>query len=246
MGLALDRVLSEYEEDTGHTTGDTGQYVLAVVQDTLASSAGDGDYASFKTNLKGELYAIDTDGNALLTTIDADTSAIAVSVASIDSDTTTIASDTTSIDATLTALSKAEDSVHGSGDQGIMALAVREDGGTALAADGDYIPLTTDSTGRLRVSPSDTGPNNSIDAQAVSVGTSEIALPTTPEPGRDTIIIQNLGTSASVFVGPTGVTTSSGLEISKRSSLELQLGPAVAVFGISSIASQDVRVFETA
>lgn len=45
----------------------------------------------------------------------------------------------------------AEDSVHVSGDNGNFILAVRNDAGTALAADGDYIPLTTDSTGRLRV-----------------------------------------------------------------------------------------------
>lgn len=45
---------------------------------------------------------------------------------------------------------KAEDSPHASGDQGVMALGVRNDAGAALAADGDYIPLSTDSTGALR------------------------------------------------------------------------------------------------
>jgi hypothetical protein len=43
-----------------------------------------------------------------------------------------------------------EDSAHTSGDLGNFILAVRNDGGTALAgADGDYIPLTTDSAGKL-------------------------------------------------------------------------------------------------
>lgn len=43
----------------------------------------------------------------------------------------------------------AEDSAHASGDllQGIAA--VRNDAGTALAADGDYLPLTTDASGKL-------------------------------------------------------------------------------------------------
>jgi hypothetical protein len=45
----------------------------------------------------------------------------------------------------------AEDSAHVSGDYGTQILAVRNDAGTALAADGDYIPFTTDSSGRLRV-----------------------------------------------------------------------------------------------
>lgn len=49
-------------------------------------------------------------------------------------------------------LGKAEDSPHGSGDTGVMFLAVRKDSATALAnADNDYIPLTTDSSGRVHV-----------------------------------------------------------------------------------------------
>lgn len=48
-------------------------------------------------------------------------------------------------------LGKAEDAIHTSGDTGVMTLAVRNDAGTALAGTtGDYIPLTTDSTGALR------------------------------------------------------------------------------------------------
>jgi len=246
MGLAVDRVLSEYDEDTAHSDADIGQYVLTVVSTSRPSGLTDQDYSSMHINGNGELYTIDTDGNALLTTIDTDTGNIATSVASIDTDTTTIASDTTSIDATLTALSKAEDAGHSSGDQGVMSLAVRNDSGSVLAGtDLDYIPLTTNATGELRTAATFAAPDNTIDAQTVTVGTSEVALPTTPEPGRDTIIIQNLG-AQSIFVGPTGVATSTGLEISKRSSLELTLGPSVAVFGISGTAGQDVRVFETA
>jgi hypothetical protein len=48
-----------------------------------------------------------------------------------------------------TNLGKAEDAVHASGDVGVMALAVRNDAATALAANGDYIPITTDSTGKV-------------------------------------------------------------------------------------------------
>ena len=45
----------------------------------------------------------------------------------------------------------AEDSAHVSGDFGFATWAVRNDAGTALAADGDYIPFTTDASGALRV-----------------------------------------------------------------------------------------------
>lgn len=46
---------------------------------------------------------------------------------------------------------QAEDAIHGSGNSGVMALAVRSDAGGAFAADGDYVPLSTDSNGALRV-----------------------------------------------------------------------------------------------
>lgn len=46
----------------------------------------------------------------------------------------------------------AEDAVHGSGDPGVQALAVRKDSGAAIAGtDGDYSPLQVDSSGNLRV-----------------------------------------------------------------------------------------------
>lgn len=51
-----------------------------------------------------------------------------------------------------TSLGKAEDAAHTSGDVGVMALAVRNDTAAALAGTtGDYIPLTTDDLGNLRV-----------------------------------------------------------------------------------------------
>jgi len=125
MGLGI------YAEDAAASSGDLGQLCLSVRQDTLATdTSADGDYSFVKANALGEVYVHDTSAVALLTTIDADTG---------------------SIDATLTALSKAEDAAHSSGDQGIMALAVRSDaGGTLVSADGDYAPLQVDAVGRLR------------------------------------------------------------------------------------------------
>jgi len=51
-----------------------------------------------------------------------------------------------------TSLGKAEDAAHASGDTGVMVLAVRNDGGATMAStNGDYIPLSTDAAGQLRV-----------------------------------------------------------------------------------------------
>ena len=47
-------------------------------------------------------------------------------------------------------IGKAEDAAHSNGDAGVMSLCVRQDTPAALVTtDGDYIPCTTDSTGRL-------------------------------------------------------------------------------------------------
>jgi hypothetical protein len=48
---------AEFLEDSAHTSGDAGLHMLAVRQDTLASStSADGDYASLKVNAQGRLY----------------------------------------------------------------------------------------------------------------------------------------------------------------------------------------------
>lgn len=154
-------------EDAAHSTGDVGMMPLAVRRDVKSSLVStDGDYAPLQVDADGDLRVTDEASQALLTTIDAvldtiktDTAAMVVDLAAIevellDQGTTldTIEGDTTSIDATLTALSKAEDSVHSSGDQGIMSLAVQQTADAALAADGDYAPLQVDENGFLKIS----------------------------------------------------------------------------------------------
>jgi hypothetical protein len=74
-------------------------------------------------------------------------------------------------------LGKAEDAAHGSGDTGVMALAVRNDGGAALAGTtGDYIPLTTNSVGALYVTGAGGGSQYAEDAAHVSGDIGTISL----------------------------------------------------------------------
>ena len=47
-------------------------------------------------------------------------------------------------------LGKAQDGAHTSGDVGVMALGVSNEANTARAADGDYLPLATDTEGNVR------------------------------------------------------------------------------------------------
>lgn len=49
-------------------------------------------------------------------------------------------------------LGKAEDAAHSSGDVGVMALAVRQNSQADFGADGDYVPMSIDDNGGVRVS----------------------------------------------------------------------------------------------
>lgn len=63
---------TQYTEDTAHIDGDIGTQVLAVRQDTLASSTDtDGDYASLKVNAAGALY-VSVSGSVIVTATDLD------------------------------------------------------------------------------------------------------------------------------------------------------------------------------
>lgn len=73
----------------------------------------------------------------------------------------------------------AEDAAHASGDTGLLFLAVRNDAGAALAgATGDYIPLSTDSSGALRVTGGGGGTQYTEDdaAAANPTGTAPILV----------------------------------------------------------------------
>lgn len=241
-------VNSEYAEDSAHSSGEVGSFVLAVRQDALASStSADGDYAAFKVNASGELYTTDEGAEALLTTIDADTSSIAT-------DASTIAGDTTSIDATLTALSKAEDSAHGSGDQGFQMLAVRNDTLASLVdTDGDYAPLQVSANGALYVniaegtlSVNDAAlANTAIASAANALGAANTAedVVASPLSNRKYLYIYNNG-NKKAYIGQSGVSASNGFPLSPGSYLELRCGAAIDIEWVSADTSQELRTLE--
>lgn len=70
-----------------------------------------------------------------------------------------------------TNLGKAEDAAHLSGDVGVMTLGVRKDAANgASGADGDYVPLTTDADGLLRVLPGVKGTVNYANINGIVSG----------------------------------------------------------------------------
>ena len=227
----------EKAEDSAHVSGDIGAYMLAVRADTRPTNANtstDGDYASLFVNTNGELYVKATDSDALLTTIDADTG--------------TISTNTT----TLVAGTHLEDAAHASGDRGYFSLAVRNDAGTALAADGDYIPFTTNASGALYTAVTGTVTvtdaalaNTDLVAASTSVDTTAggTDLRATDLTNRKYLFVYNFG-NRRIYIGETGVTSATGFPVSPGSYLELRAGAAQDVYAIAEAGTQDIRTLE--
>jgi hypothetical protein len=75
-----------------------------------------------------------------------------------------------------TNLGKAEDAAHTSGDVGVMALAVRQSTQSDFGADGDYVPLSIDDDGALRVSGAGGGTQYTEDAASAANPTGTMAM----------------------------------------------------------------------
>lgn len=147
---------AEYAEDAAHTTGDVGNFVLAVRQDTLAASTStDGDYAALKVDASGALYTSFTNTSIAVTdgggslTVDG-TVSISGSVAVTNAGTFVVQEN----GAALTALQLiddvvfAEDTAHASGDKGNFVLAVRNEALATLSdTQLDYTPFAVTSKG---------------------------------------------------------------------------------------------------
>ena len=192
---------AEYAEDSAHTSGDVGLHMLAVRQDTLASStSADGDYASLKVDEDGALYT-----RADLQSAIADDQADAGNPIKIGG---------RAVDGALTAVSDTND---------------RYD------LIGDMFRRTWVNTSR----------NIGLQSTQTNIGTSAVEVLAVPLVGRREVTIQNEG-GGDVYVGASGVTTSTGIKISKRSSATFEWGEDIDIFMIADNAGTDVRFLESA
>ena len=82
-----------------------------------------------------------------------------------------------------------------------------------------------------------------IAATAVSVGTSAVLL-VDGTSSRNNLIVQNNHASQTLYVGPAGVDTTTGMKVIAGASIGLPeyIGP---LYGIASGAATDTRVVET-
>ena len=150
-----------------------------------------------------------------------------------------------------TELGQLEDTVHGSGDIGVMALGVRNDAGTALAADGDYIPLSTDATGALRVNATVNTTDAALADTAIAHATLTLGVADTAEDAvaspladRKYLWIYNKA-NQKIFIGASGVTAATGFPISPGSVMEMRAGDSVDIeFVGSSGKTPEIRTLE--
>lgn len=114
---------------------------------------------------------------------------------------------------------------------------------TALSAADDRADLISDLYRRIMVNSSAAiAVQSSVEAVADTAG----QLAATPLAGRRKILIQNVG-SNDCFIGHSGVTAANGVELKKRTSVELELGEHVDIYAIcAATESTSLRILEIA
>jgi len=104
-----------------------------------------------------------------------------------------------------------EDTVHFSGDSGVMALAVRNDAISALAgADGDYAPLQVSALGSVYVKEENTPPAvGALIAGTVSfdIADGETGFASQAVTKGVTVVVNDMGDATWVVIGTTGTPT---------------------------------------
>jgi hypothetical protein len=196
---------SEYAEDAAHSSGATGNFILAVANHTQgALHSADGDYAALQVDSAGRLRVM----------------------ADLD-----LTGDLTADDA-----ADNEDPLKVGSHAYNQAVALG-----AVTAD-DKVNLASDLYRRVFINDA---PSVAVASSTVAIGTSEVALPTTALAGRTKMVIQNTSSNP-VYVGATGLTTSTGIQIAKGATLTLEIGQSIALFGIAGSAANTVRIMELA
>jgi hypothetical protein len=112
----------------------------------------------------------------------------------------------------------------------------------SAASAGDRVNLAMDLYRRVRTNEAAAIAVNN--PAAVTVGTSAVALPSSPLAGRKKLLIQNTS-SSDVYVGASDVTTTKGIRIAKGAFMELDIGD-LALYAIAGSAGNDVRILEVA
>jgi hypothetical protein len=253
-----------FAEDSGHTTADKGQFILAVRNDANAVLTDtDLDYSAIAVDSAGRIKTVSSVTNNFEKDEDSvhvsgDTGAFVLAVQTAaqgalatDGDYAPFQVDSqgrlrTITDIDLSGDLVADDEVDTEDPLKIGSRAV-SGALAAISASGDKANAISDMYRRIYINDS---PNISAASATVTVDDTAggIALPTTALAGRRRMIIQNTSTSRDIAVGPTATLTfANGLMVRRGESLSVEIGQNVALFGIADTGfTADVRVFELA
>lgn len=216
-----------YAEDSAHADGDEGSFMLAVRRDTPTSgTSADGDYASLNVNADGELWVKDADVLAQLQS--------GVVVSATDLDIRDLAFATDKVDVSGSSVSITGSVTVTATDLDIRDLNFATDSVTSRLQDGAGNAIESIG-GNLSVA--DSVLLNSLSAPTVT--TSEVAV--TAVSAQKKVTIQNLS-AVDIYLGPTGVTTGTGLLIPKKSVQEIDLAGTVYLIAGSAVPAGEVRV----
>jgi hypothetical protein len=246
-----------FHEDCQHISGDKGQFMLAVRHDADTSLVShDGDYAPLQVDANGKLKVdatLDVTFDYVYAEDDPNASgSLGVYTLAVRRDTLAI---NTSNDGDYADFKVNDRGGLWSVPVGTVAdnvadneypvkVGSRSEWGAlgALGATNNRADLISDKYRRVYVNDGaninlvNTNKTVGVTAQALYVGGAALG-------GRRTIMIQNLGTKA-IFVGDAAVTVANGVRVAASSAIDLDIGQDVAVYAISTAASQDVRVME--
>jgi hypothetical protein len=250
---------SEHYEDSPHTSGHKGQFILGVRHDADTSMVdADGDYAPLQLDANGNLKVIadlDVDFDYVY---NEDTSNgvggnLGVYVLAVRQDTLAASTDATN--------DFADFKVNDRGGLWTIPVGTVDDdvadtewpvkigfraytGPLGAVASGDRVNAASDLYRRLYVN---NGSNIAIEDTQVNVtDAAATPLPATSLGGRRTIMVQNLS-GKEIYVGKTGVTSADGFVVGARATISLDLGPDVVLFARGSqTAAQDLRILELA
>lgn len=141
----------------------------------------------------------------------------------------------------------AEDSVHASGDNLVLAGVVRSDAAAALAADGDRTVLQVDANGYLKVvniNPNLAADNSTLSTAKVPVlpGTVSTSAPTWTNGNQSALSLQTDGSVRAAITNTPTVTANAGTNL--NTSALLTTSAHDAAFGTAGSADTQVRTVQ--
>lgn len=251
-----------FQEDTAHSSGAKGQFILAVQQAADVALADEGDYAPLQVDENGNLkvvadidvnfdyvYSEDsahaaTDLGAYVLAVRADSMPAGAGTSNTGDYTSLFVDEYGAqwVDAVGSRFDGEADSNSDGRDRAIKigSRTINSVEALDVSTSGVRADMISDEFRRIYVNDS---PNVGLACVSKSVTTVASTLVATALSSRRRILIQNLDTQA-IYVGAAGVTTTSGLRVAGGATLVLDAGPALEFYAIAPNDTADVRVFE--